>query len=183
MKKVFICIVSLALFLLASVGFVYAAMDVTLRIDGIEGESKIDVHEGEIDVLSWNWGVTQSGSMHVGGGGGAGRANVQDVAIVKYIDKASVDLLLNCFNGAHFAEAVLTVRKSGENPVDYLVITMSPVLVTSVRTGGEGGEDRLTEVVTLNFSKVKFAYTPQKEDGSPDAEIDVIWNIEGNWQE
>jgi type VI secretion system secreted protein Hcp len=62
-------------------------------------------------------------------------------------------------------------------------ITLSPVLVTSVGIGGEGGQDRLTEIVTLNFSKVKFSYTPQKEDGSPDAAIDVTWNIEGNWEE
>lgn len=183
MRKVFVCIVGITLFLLTSVGFVEAAMDATLRIDGVDGESKIDGHEGEIDVLSWNWGATQTGSLHVGGGGGAGTVNVQDVAIVKYIDKASVDLLLNCFNGSHFKEAVLTVRKTGETPLDYLVITMSPVLVTSVTSGGESGEDRSTEVVTLNFSKVKVMYIPQKEDGSGDAPVEMTWNIETNKQE
>lgn len=183
MKNVFTCIVGLALFLFAFVGFAYAEVDITLKIDGIDGESKIDGHEDEIDVLSWDWGVTQSGSMHVGGGGGSGKADVQDLSIVKYIDKSSANLLRKCFNGAHLVEAVLTVRKSGENPIDYMEITLSPVLVTSVGIGGEGGQDRLTEIVTLNFSKVKFSYTPQKEDGSPDAAIDVTWNIEGNWEE
>ncbi len=159
------------------------AVVITLKIDGIDGESKIDGHEDEIDVLSWNWGVTQSGSMHVGGGGGSGKANVQDLSIIKYIDKSSVNLLRQCFNGAHLKEAVLTVRKSGVYPIDYMVITLSPVLVTSVSSGGEEGMDRLTEVITLNFSKVKFSYTPQKEDGSPDAAIDVTWNIEMNVEE
>jgi type VI secretion system secreted protein Hcp len=60
---------------------------------------------------------------------------------------------------------------------------MSPVLVTSVDTGGSGGEDRLTENVTLNFAKVEVGYTPQKPDGTGDAEISLIWNVEKNVEE
>jgi type VI secretion system secreted protein Hcp len=183
MKKTFICIVVMALALFSSVGLAYSAVDIILKIDGIDGESVIDGHEDEIDVLSWNWGVTQTGSMHTGGGGGAGAAQVQDVSIVKYIDKASVNLLRKCFNGEHLTEAVLTVTRSGDNPIDYMVITMSPVLVTSVSTGGQGGMDRLTEVVTLNFAKIKVSYIPQRSDGSPDASIDFTWNIEKNIEE
>jgi type VI secretion system secreted protein Hcp len=159
------------------------AVDITLKIDGVDGESVIDGHEGEIDVLAWSWGVNQSGSMHVGGGGGAGKVNVQDVSITKYVDKASTNLLRKCCNGAHLKEATLTVRKAGESPVDYVAITMEPVMVTSVSTGGSGGEDSLTENVTLNFAKLKFSYTPQKEDGTPDAAIDLTWNIEKNKEE
>ena len=80
-------------------------------------------------------------------------------------------------------ECVLTVRKAGRNTIGYVVITMAPVLVTSVSTGGNSGEDRLMENVTLKFSKVKFSYTPQKEDGSSDAVLDLIWNIEKNTED
>ena len=180
MKRAFVLIIGLIVFLFISISFAYASLDVIIKIDGIYGESKLDGHEDEIDVLSWDWGVTQSGSMHVGGGGGSGVVDVQDLQIVKYVDKSSAQLLLKCFNGEQFTEAVLTVRKAGENPIDYVVITMSPVLITSVSTGGDGGMDRLTEVVTLNFAKVKFAYTPQKEDGNPDATIETTLNIEKN---
>lgn len=156
------------------------AVDITLKIDGVDGESKIDGHEGEIDVLAWSWGMSQSGSMHVGGGGGSGKVNVQDISITKYVDKASTNLIRKCCDGAHLKEAILSVRKAGKNPIDYVTITISPVLVTSVSTGGSGGEDRLTENITLNFSEVTFSYTPQKEDGSADAAIDLTWNIETN---
>ena len=64
--------------------------------------------------------------------------------------------------------------------MDCVVITMSPVMVTSVSTGGE---DRLTENITLNFAKVKFSHTPQKEDGFADAVLNLIWNIEKNREE
>ena len=128
--------------------------------------------------------MSQSGSMHVGGGGGAGKVNIQDVSLTKYVDKASTNLAdENCCNGEHLKEAILTARKAGKDPVDYVVITMTPVLVTSISTGGSDGEDRLTENVTLNFAKLEVSYTPQKEDGSADAAIDLNWNIEKNIEE
>ena len=52
------------------------AMDMFLKIEGVDGESRDDKHAGEIDVLAWSWGMTQSGSMHVGGGGGSGKVSV-----------------------------------------------------------------------------------------------------------
>jgi type VI secretion system secreted protein Hcp len=102
------------------------------------------------------------------------------LSVTKYIDKSSAHLVLAVLNGTPFKEATLTVRKAGESPVNYLKITISPVLVTNVSPGGSGGEDRLTESVTLNFAKVCYTYTPQKEDGSADAEIRRCFNIEAN---
>ncbi len=159
------------------------AVDILIKIEDVDGESVIQDHEDEIDVLGWSWGMSQSGSMHVGGGAGSGKVNIQDVSLTKYVDKASPSLMQACCNGTHLTEATLTVRKAGKDALDYLKIKMSPVLVTSVDTGGSGGEDRLTENVTLNFAKVEVGYTPQKEDGTGDAEISLIWNIEKNVEE
>jgi type VI secretion system secreted protein Hcp len=154
------------------------AVDILIKIEGVDGD-----HEDEIDVLAWSWGMSQSGSMHVGGGAGSGKVNIQDVSLTKYVDKASPSLMRACCNGEHLTEATLTVRKAGKDALDYLKIKMSPVLVTSVDTGGSGGEDRLTENVTLNFAKVEVGYTPQKPDGTGDAEISLIWNVEKNVEE
>ena len=38
------------------------AVDYFLKIDGIEGESKDSKHAKEIDLLSWSWGASQTGS-------------------------------------------------------------------------------------------------------------------------
>lgn len=157
------------------------AVDMFLKFEGeIEGESKDGKHKGDIDILAYSWGLSQSGSFHQGGGGGAGKANFQDISITKWIDKSSATLMLYCANGDHFSKASLVVRKAGKKPLEYIKFTLENVLVTSVSTGGSGGEERLTENVTLNFEKVEWSYIPQKEDGSGDAAKDFKWDIGAN---
>ncbi|TFH66865.1 MAG: type VI secretion system tube protein Hcp [Gemmatimonadales bacterium] len=156
------------------------AVDMFLKIEGIKGESQDDAHKDEIDVLAWSWGMSQSGTTHMGGGGGAGKVNVQDISVTKYVDKASPNLMVYCCNGKHIPTMNLTVRKAGENALEYLKMTMKDGLISAVSTGGSGGEDRLTENVSLNFAHVKVEYTPQKADGSGDAAVEMAWDITKN---
>jgi len=52
-------------------------------------------------------------------------------------------------------------------------------MVTSCSTGGSGGEDRLTENVTLNFAKITYHYQPQKKDGKKHkSKIETNWKVE-----
>jgi type VI secretion system secreted protein Hcp len=41
--------------------------DYHLKIDGVEGESPDGVHTNELQLESWSWGCTNSGSSHLGG--------------------------------------------------------------------------------------------------------------------
>ena len=156
------------------------AVDMFLKLDDVKGESKESKHKDEVDVLSWSWGMSQTGTMHSGSGGGAGKVNVQDLSLTKYVDKGSPNLMMSCCSGKHYKEALLTVRKAGDKPLEYIKITMKEVLVSAVSTGGSGGEDRITENVTLNFAAFKVEYTPQKADGSGDAAIECAWKIAEN---
>lgn len=142
------------------------AMDMFIRIGTLKGESRDKTHAEKIDVLAWSWGVSNSGSAHTGGGAGAGKANVQDLSITKYIDKSSPALMLACCKGTHYDDAELIVRKAGDTPLEYVKIKLTEVLITAVSTGGSGGEDRLTENVTLNFAKFKFIYKEQDKGGA-----------------
>ncbi len=156
------------------------ALDMFIQIGALKGESVDKTHAGKTDCLAWSWGVSNSGSAHVGGGAGSGKANVQDLSFTKYVDKATPDLLLATCNGKHFDKATLIVRKAGEKPLEYLTITMTEVLVTSVSTGGSGGEDRLTENVTLNFAEVKVDYIEQTKGGTKGDTPSMIWKIAQN---
>ena len=156
------------------------AVDMFIKIGALKGEAQDDKHKDEIDVLAWSWGLSQSASGHIGGGSGSGKVNVQDLSFTKYIDKTTPDLMLAACNGKHFPEAVLVVRKAGETPLEYLTITMTDVLITNVSTGGSGGEDRLTENVTLNFAKVNVDYKEQTATGGVGATPAMGWNIAEN---
>jgi type VI secretion system secreted protein Hcp len=156
------------------------AMDMFIKIGDLKGESKDKTHKDKIDVLAWSWGISNSGSAQQGGGAGAGKCNVQDLSFTKYIDLSSPDLLLAACNGKHFSEALLIVRKAGETPLEYLKIKMTDLIVTSVSTGGSGGEDRLTENVTLNFAKVNVDYIEQTEKGVAGGTPKMGWDISAN---
>ena len=158
------------------------AMDMFLKVDGITGESNDAAKDtvGTIDVLAWSWGVSQSGTMHVAKGGGAGKANVQDLSITKWYDDSSPVLQKRCVAGTHIASAELNVRKAGDAPYVYIKISMTNVLVSSVSTGGSGGEDRLTENVTLNFAEVKVEYFKQGDTGSVEAGQKFTYKISEN---
>ena len=156
------------------------AVDMFMKIKGIDGESQDDKRKGDIEVLAWSWGMSQSGTMHAGTGGGSGKVSVQDLSFTKYVDKASTVLMMACAKGTHFDTAELRVRKAGDTPLDYITINLKNVLITSLSTGGSGGEDRLTENVTLNFAKVSVKYVEQKPEGGAGAKPEVKWNISDN---
>lgn len=156
------------------------ATDMFMQLGSIKGESQDKTHKGQIDVLSWSWGASNSGSAHAGGGQGAGKVNVQDLSFTKYIDKATPDILLACCSGKHIPNALLTVRKAGGEPLEYLQITMQDLIVTSVSTGGAASEDRLTETVTLNFAKVKVQYKEQTATGGVGDQPQMGWDVAAN---
>jgi type VI secretion system secreted protein Hcp len=161
------------------------AVDMFMNMgSNIKGETMDDAQSknNDIDVLAWSWGMSQSGTTHMGSGGGAGKVNIQDLSFTKYIDASSPALQLHCCLGKHIPKCTLLVRKAGDKQQKYLEIAMDEVIVTSVSTGGSGGQDRLTENVTLNFAKVTFEYFKQATDGSTKSAGSLKYDIAANKQ-
>jgi type VI secretion system secreted protein Hcp len=155
------------------------AVDMFLKIDDIKGESTDETHKDQIEVISWNWGMTQTGSSHIGTGSGTGKVDVQNLTITKYIDTSSANLIKLCCKGKHFDLATLYIRKAGDKPVEYLKLELYNGLIAQVSVGGHGGDDRFSENVSLNFASFKYSYTPQVK-GAAGAVIPASWNIAKN---
>ncbi|HEV7575721.1 MAG TPA: type VI secretion system tube protein Hcp [Caldimonas sp.] len=147
--------------------------DASIKFDGVDGESVKP--KGEIEVLSWNWGVSQP-SGPAGGGSGKGKAIPGDFHFVHLYDKASPVLAKKCVSGTHFKDAKLTARKAGEGQQDFLVVTMKEVFITSVSPGGSHGGDIL-EQVTCSYKDVEFAYKPQDDKGGLGGEVKFGWDV------
>jgi len=157
-----------------------AAVDYFLKIDGIEGESTDAKHKAEIDLESWGWGATQSGTMQYGGGGGAGKVAMQDFHFVMRHSKASPKLMLACASGEHIKKATLTCRKAGKDQQEFMKIEFSDLLVSSFQTGGSANGINPTDQVTLNFAKIEHEYKEQSADGSLKGPVKAGWNVKEN---
>jgi|SRR5215471_4712563 len=178
------------------------AYDAFLKIDGIKGESQDAKHKGEIDIMSFSFGMTQQGSHATGGGGGAGKVSFQDLHFVKRVDSSSPLLFLNCANGAHIKEVNLTVRKAGGDQLEYLKWKLTDVLISGYQpagsvhseaanaaaavgtvgfTGGVHTSDIPLETVSMNFAKIEVSYQPQGADGRPQGgPVLAGWDLKQN---
>ena len=156
------------------------AVDYFLKLDGIPGESTDAKHKDEIDVLAFSWGVSQSGSTRPGGGGGAsGKAVFEDLLVVARTSKASPKLWLACASGQHLKSAILTCRKPGKAPFEFLKITLTVVLISSYEIDGSDEELPLDQVA-LAFAKVETVYTPQDPTGKAQPPVKAGWDVKQN---
>ena len=161
------------------------AVDLFLKIDGIEGESQKKGHEKEVDIISFSFGAAQHGSFHTGGaGGGSGKAEIRDISIMKEVDKASPKLFSACASGKHIEEILIYSQKAGDdkNPLTYYKIKLEDVIVSSVDNQGASHGDAIMESIVFNTAKVTFDYQPQsksggKEGGLVTASYDIRQNV------
>ena len=147
------------------------------RIGTIKGESRDARHKDEIEVMSWSWGLAQSGGGGQGGGAGVGKVTFHDFVFTHRVDKATPGLMKACATGTHVKDATITVRKAGKGQLEFLVITMNDVLVTSVSTSVGSDGDATVESVGLSFAKVDLEYKPQKADGSLEAGVHFKYDL------
>ena len=153
--------------------------DYFLKIDGIAGESRDPRHQGEIELESFSWSETFLASPAAGARGG-GKVHIQDMNITKLVDKASPLLMLAGASGQHFASAVLTAQRPGKDPLEYLTITLSDLMVGSYQMEAAAGQPMPADQVSLSFSRIEIAYHPQRPDGTLDAPVSAGWDIAAN---
>jgi len=143
--------------------------DIFFKIDGgrqgpIKGSSTDAAHKGEIDVFGWGWGMQGNSDAHVSRGS---RTTIHELEVTKRADNATTGLMSALRNNEPITTAVLTVRKAGGDPLEYLIITLEKARVTSFRIeGGEiGGQPMTVEKVRLAFQKVRIEYADQSSKG------------------
>ena len=139
------------------------AFDAFLKLEGIEGDSADKEHAKSIEVQSFSWGVSNVTSPGTGAGGGSGKAQMQDFHFTMATSQASPQLMLACASGKHLREATLSVRKSGERPVDFLTVKLTDVLISSYQASGS--EFDVMDSASLAFVKIDFVVHKQSPTG------------------
>jgi type VI secretion system secreted protein Hcp len=101
------------------------------------------------DVLAWSLGASNPVDLVGGGGGAAGKVNVQDLSVSKAFDACSPALLGAVTTGKAFPNLTLAAtNKDGTTTT----VTLSDVRVSSWSAGGSS-TTAASETVSFAFSK------------------------------
>ncbi|WP_295996193.1 type VI secretion system tube protein Hcp [Rugamonas sp.] len=159
------------------------AIDVYLRIDGIQGESADDAHSGWIECTSLHFGVSQpkSATASTGGGHTAERANLTDILFTKLADLSTPLLLQSCASGKTIPKATFEFMRADANGtrIKYFDIELENVLIGLVSPGVKPGTI-LAENVSLKFSKIRWKYSQQKISGGSGGNTAGGWDLATN---
>jgi type VI secretion system secreted protein Hcp len=136
------------------------AVDMFLKIEGIDGESADSKHKGEIEVQSYSWGISQQSAGGRTGAAAASKADFHDFSITKSIDKSSPKLALSCATGEHLKSIRLELRRAGGEQTPYMEYKFSDVIITNYRPAGHngGGDSLPMEEVSFAYSKAEWKY-------------------------
>jgi len=157
-----------------------AAVDMFLCINGVAGNPANNESDTDcIDILAWSWGASNSGQA----GSGGGNSNFQDVSLTKYMDNSSAYLLKKVADGKQIPDFQLRVRQACGVPdctgnMLYQMTVPTGSLVSSLSTGGSGGESRLTENISINLPFVEWCYADLDAMGEPTGSLSCdSWSI------
>ena len=156
--------ISAACAVIAAPTAVQAASDIFLKLDGIEGESTHKDHKGEIEVLSWSFGLTRPIANGPGMSRAASKMCASDIAVMKILDKSTPAIITNMVTGKAIPKGTLTFVQSGsESPQPYLTIELTSILVSSYQASGSG--ETPVDSVSLHFGTAKMSYKPMDSKG------------------
>jgi type VI secretion system secreted protein Hcp len=151
-----------------------------LKIEGVAGECVEKNHKDWIDVSSYSEGLHHSNSSGFGGGGGVGSVSYSDFVVNCQLEKAIPTLMAGCAGNKEYPTAKLHATKmDGTKSWNYLEITMSKVLVTSINFSGSINEIPHVQV-SLAFEKIQTDYFLQGPGGTQGANTTAVWDQKAN---
>lgn len=133
---------------------------------------------GWMTVLAWSHGCSNSGSYN--GRSASEGGNMQDLSVTKYSDNASPVLTVMVMSGEVMPVGLLRVcHVPKDGKVKVIEFHLKRVSCTSQSTGGSGGEDRLTENISLTFGVMFLRHMEiVVETGVISRDIRAGWDLE-----
>jgi len=154
----------------------------------LDGNSSAKGHEKWIEVLAWSHGFSQptTAATKTSDQQATSRANHMDFSFTKFYDNSSDDITKACWTGQQLKEIVVSCfRASGAADVgggstNYLTITMEDVIISNYNISG-GGDELPIENITLNYTKIKYSFTPVVfETGKPGSPVHITHDLGTN---
>ncbi|MFC1987040.1 Hcp family type VI secretion system effector [Chloroflexota bacterium] len=176
-----------------------------IKFDGIDGESKSVGHEGWSEIVAFSQAISKTG------GGSTDltrrRAGVilEDIIVVRQIDKASPKLAEAICKGTVFTKVdihltgpsegstcegtfyayelknvlITSYKVTGSNPLAYALIAPAPDIILPY--SGPfivQAVDAPMEEISINFEEIKVTYTECDSTGKSKGNIEYSWKVE-----
>jgi len=137
------------------------AVDYFLKIDGIDGESKQTGHAKELEMDSWSFGETQSGTAATSHGSAQGKVTLNEFRFSKPLDISSPKILVQHLSGKHVKWARFTARRAGSEggvPTDYLFVDFGDLVISQYEISGFGSDGWPYENIAFSYGALKMSY-------------------------
>ncbi|QHM70964.1 Hcp family type VI secretion system effector [Mixta intestinalis] len=140
-----------------------------LRLQGITGESRDNLHQGWIDLKGYSWGLESPGT------GANGTVNFQNVIVYASLDKATPAMITHATKKTLISKAELAICRAGSEHKEFCRITLENVRIVSISMGDSGVASEVS--YGLEADKVQFQYWEQTSRGGRGAETRTTWDI------
>jgi type VI secretion system secreted protein Hcp len=158
-----------------------AAYDIYMQATGLTGESMSQTHPQWTEVYSVSFGVSNT-TDPTATIPSPGIPQISSISLMKKVDKTSPILIQNCNMGTSMTTVTLDFEQRGETATVFYKITLDGAVINSVQqSGAAGGDDNLTESVTISFRRIKWSYTPiDPKTGNPGTKVETGWDRSTN---
>ncbi|OQS31853.1 Hcp family type VI secretion system effector [Chromobacterium haemolyticum] len=150
----------------------------------IKGECKLEGYTDKIEVLSYSHNVAMQVTNDVSNTERtSGKPHIDEFSLTKFTDKSTPELNAYCCQGKNIPEVKITIGRNAADSsgkvLPYIVYTLTNAILSNVSvSGGTGGKP--VENLSLNFTKIKWELTTQKDTGAKDGNAAAVWDLAAN---
>lgn len=141
----------------------------------LKGECVEPGHEGDIQLITWNWGMQQSSAL--GSTAATGRRAFRQLVVTKYADTATTGLLNTMRTNDEIKQAEIVMRRAGGEPYEFLKLKIEKGRIASIDIDADS-DGRVIEKIAFVFRKVEVTYMLQQTTGHKGASSSYVDEME-----
>ncbi len=176
-----------------------------VKFEGVDGESKSKDHEGWSEIVSFSQPIVTPGESATGATRRRADVILEDIMIVKEIDKASPKLAESICMGKVFPKVEIHLTGPSEGSTcqgTFYAYELKNVMITSYKVTGSNplayalvapapdsilpysgpfivqAVDAPMEELSLNFEEIKVTYTECDSTGKSKGNVEYSWKVE-----
>ncbi|MBB5190654.1 type VI secretion system secreted protein Hcp [Silvimonas terrae] len=150
----------------------------------IKGDCKIEGYADKIEIMSYSHNVAMQVTNDVSNTERtSGKPHIGEFTLTKFVDASTPTLNEYCCAGKNIVTAIITVGRNAADQdgkiLPFITYTLTNVILSNISvSGGAGGKP--VETLSLNFTKIKWDLTSQKDDGTKEGAAATQWDLAAN---